>query len=464
VSCGPNECPGASRCDAGDECFAEHARMQADGADIIVVNHALYCAHLAAGGSLLPHHDVVVFDEAHALEATATKALGFDVSAPGLRQLAGRLRRAGVAGEDTDGLVASADALDRVLEELDGRVDPTEPRLAGVLASVAERIAALTRHVNRESGGVAAAHAAQLAGARLDAIRRLQVPAEGEVAWVDGDVRPVLRLAPIVVGPRLGPALFEQVTAVLVSATLGSGLRFEPLARRLGLDPDATSGPRAYAALRADSPFDFRRQAMLYVPRAIPDPRRDGWEEAAATELCALVAAAGGRALVLCTSRRAVDRLAACLREETDHVVLAQGDEANAQLAARFTDDETSCLVATRAFWVGLDVPGPACVLVVIDRLPFARPDDPLEQARREAAEQSGGSGFRDVDLPSAALVLAQGTGRLVRRRDDRGVVAVLDPRLATAGYRSVLLDALPPMRRVVDRATVVEFLGQAVG
>jgi ATP-dependent DNA helicase DinG len=166
---------------------------------------------------------------------------------------------------------------------------------------------------------------------------------------------------------------------------------------------------------------------------------------------------------VLCTSWRVVRLFAELLKTETSHSVLVQGDEPAARLIEQFTADETSCLVATRAFWMGLDVPGPACVLVVIDRLPFARPDDPLEQARREQVEREGGNGFMDIDLPAAALVLAQGSGRLVRSRDDRGVVAVLDRRLATARYRSVLLGALPPMRRVVDPETARGFLAETV-
>ncbi|HSO95485.1 MAG TPA: ATP-dependent DNA helicase [Acidimicrobiia bacterium] len=460
VSCGPNECPGAARCPAGEDCFAEHARRRADGADVLVVNHALYLAHLAAGGTLLPAHEVVIVDEAHALADTATRALGSEVAPGGLRHLAARLKAAGAPPADADAVADTAERLDGALGDTDGRVDPTEDRLAGVLAAIAERVATAAARLDQRGGAPQTAQTARLAAARLDAVRRVQAPRVDDVVWVEGGLRPVLRLAPVDVGSRLAPLLFTDHTCVLVSATLGPGPRFEPFTRRLGLDPGADAATDlGYVAARVESPFDVRGQSLLYVPRARPDPRRDSWADAAGEELCALVAAAGGRTLVLCTSRRAVERFAALLRDRTDHVVLAQGDAANAALLGRFAAEETSCLVATRAFWQGVDVPGPACVLVVIDRVPFTRPDDPLEQARREAVERSGGSGFRDVDLPAAALVLAQGAGRLLRHRDDRGVVAILDSRLATAGYRRVLLEALPPRRRPVERDDVVAFL-----
>jgi ATP-dependent DNA helicase DinG len=360
-----------------------------------------------------------------------------------------------------------------VLEDLDGRVDPTEARLAGVLAMIDDRVSAASRAVDAGQDGALAAQAVRLATSRLDAIRMLQAPGDDDVAWVDGGERRVLRLAPIAIGARLAPVLFAQVPVVLLSATLGPGARFDPFAARLGLDPRADvahGGPDpdgdapglGYDARRFESPFDLREQAMLYVPRSLPDVRTPEWESAASDELCALVDAAGGRALVLCTSWRNVRTFSEMLRTRTRHAVLAQGDDTTARLIDAFVADETSCLVATRAFWQGLDVPGAACVLVVIDRIPFTRPDDPLEQARREAIEREGRDGFRDVDLPSAALALAQGAGRLIRSHADRGVVAVLDRRLATARYRTVLLEALPPFRRVVDSDVAQAFLRAA--
>ena len=289
VSCGPQECPGASRCPAGGDCFAERARVAADGADVLVVNHALYLAHLAAGGGVLPPHDVVVFDEAHALADVATRALGREVAPGGLRQLAARARAAGVPAEDSDRLAELADRLEDCLADLDGRVDPTADRLAGLLAATAERIAGLSARLGRAGDDPRAAQTATLAAARLDAVRHLQAQSVGEVAWVDGAERRTLRLAPVDVGPQLAPLLFAARPSVLLSATLGPGARFEPLARRLGLDPTGTPpGDRAYAAARLDSPFAVREQAMLYVPRALPDPRQPGWADAAGEELCAL--------------------------------------------------------------------------------------------------------------------------------------------------------------------------------
>jgi ATP-dependent DNA helicase DinG len=486
ASCAPRECPGAAKCQDGEDCFAERARAFAATADVLVVNHALYCAHLASGGNVLPDHDVVVFDEAHALPDVATGAFGFDLHPIGIRQLATRLGTVGVSWRDTDPLTAAATALEHALDGREGRVDPTEDALASAIGGAAERLAAAQRGIEAGDDPTAANQVQQLAASRLDALRRLQTPREDEVAWVE---RGTLHLAPISVAEPLAERLLDDRPAVLVSATLGGGTRFAAFARRLGLDPAAALGPVArrrtvdddveddeggdddgsgpmrttpgtgYVDVTVESPFDYREQAMLYVARHLPEPRDPAWADAAVAETTSLVQAAGGRALVLCTSRAAVTRMSDALRTKGDHPILVQGEGSRAALLEQFGADERSVLCATRSFWMGVDVPGPSCVLVVIDRLPFARPDDPLAQARREAAERTGGNGFRDVDLPAAALVLAQGTGRLIRSRKDRGVVAVLDRRLATAGYRDILLDALPPMRRVVDPQIVGTFL-----
>jgi Rad3-related DNA helicases len=473
ASCAPRECPGANKCDDGDDCFAEHARKRANSADVLIVNHALYCAHLASSGAVLPEHDLVIFDEAHGLADVATTAFGIDLAPGGLRQLASRLTGVGVSRGDADPLAAAADALERALEKADGRIDPTAGAVADALGSAAERLAGAIPSIDASGDPTAAAQTTQLAASRLDALRRLRAPDADEVVWAE---RETLHLAPIDVSKILGARLFALTPTVLTSATLGGGARFAALTRRLGLDPSAEIGPivihdddgdddemrlpgLGYVDLTVESPFDFREQAMLYVPRHLPEPRDPKWADAATAETARLANAAGGRALILCTSRAAVDRMAAALRAETDHPVLVQGESSKAVLLERFGSEEQSCLVATRSFWTGVDIPGPSCVLVVLDRLPFSRPDDPLAQARREKAERNGGSGFGDVDLPAAALVLAQGAGRLIRTRSDRGVVAVLDRRLATAGYRHALLDALPPMRRVVDPDIVAEFL-----
>ena len=477
ASCAPRECPGANKCDDGDDCFAEHARKRAATANILIVNHALYCAHLASSGAVLPEHDLVVFDEAHGLADVATTAFGIDLNPIGLRQLASRLAGVGISRADADTIAAAADALERALEKLEGRLDPTDGAIADALGSAAERLASAIPSIDASGDPTAAAQTNQLAASRLDALRRLRAPDPDEVVWAE---RRTLHLAPIDVSKILAARLFALTPTILTSATLGGGVRFAALTHRLGLDPNAELGPTTVAApdhdnngsddtlarpglgyvdLAVESPFDFREQAMLYVPRHLPEPKDPAWADAAATETARLADAAGGRALVLCTSRAAVERMAAALRATTDHPVLVQGESTKAVLLERFGTEETSCLVATRSFWTGVDIPGPSCVLVVLDRLPFARPDDPLAQARREHAERTGGSGFGDVDLPAAALVLAQGAGRLIRRRSDRGVVAVLDRRLATAGYRNALLNALPPMRRVVDPEVVAEFL-----
>jgi ATP-dependent DNA helicase DinG len=270
-----------------------------------------------------------------------------------------------------------------------------------------------------------------------------------DVAWVDGPAdRPALRIAPIDVGEILGAKLWRETTAILCSATIPRGLT-----GRLGLQSDFVEADVA-------SPFDYERQTLLYCAAHLPDPRTEEYQGAMHDELRALIGAAGGRTLALFTSWRAMDAAAAALLDDLPGPLLTQRDLPKPALIEAFTDDETSSLFATMGFWQGVDVPGPSLSLVTIDRLPFPRPDEPLLQARRERARERA---FETIDLPRAAMLLAQGAGRLIRTVDDVGVVAVLDPRLARAGYRWQLIGGLPPMSRTKERDEVERFLESVV-
>jgi Rad3-related DNA helicase len=266
-------------------------------------------------------------------------------------------------------------------------------------------------------------------------------PASDLAVWVEEgrSGSRVIRSALVEPGPVLEGVLWDRVPAtVACSATLAVAGSLEVAARALGVGEPAT--------VVASSPFDFQRNALLYVPRSVPQPSSDGFQAAAEHELASLVDAARGRALVLCTSWRAVESFAAALAQ-LPYEVLVQGDDVPARLAARFRDEVASVLVATRTFFEGFDVPGESLSLLVLDRLPFPRPDDPLLAERGRRVERAGGSRFSEVWLPAAAVSLQQALGRLVRSETDRGVMAVLDRRLADAGYRAGLLASLPPAR-----------------
>ncbi|MCU1428932.1 MAG: helicase, Rad3 [Actinomycetia bacterium] len=479
VSCTSMECPGAAQCADGDDCFAERARGRAKGFSILVVNHALYCADLAAHGNVLPEHDLVVLDEAHAFAENATNAFGVDLAPQVLNRLAGLLGSAGVEKSIADALNTSANALGSAIADRDGRVDVTgDAALHSALQSAAERLATATAKLAKPETDNAK-RTAQLAAGRLEVLRRLAAPNDGDVVWVE-HVRNShrIRVAPVAVGGALGAALLDNRPVIALSATLGGDPPFARFASQMGFDASAAPGTwakdeddderpatgRGYVALQAPSSFDWRAQGLLYVGKDLPDPGRanEAWIEEAGDRLCRLVNAAGGRALVLCTSHANVRRFAELLRDRTSHDVLAQGDADVARLTRTFIEDEASVLVGTRSFWAGIDAPGVACVLVVIDRIPFPMVSDPLHAARRERAEQRGMNSFATVDLPAAALVLAQGAGRLIRSRDDRGVVAVLDARLATREYRKQLLTAMPPFRRSIDVDEAETFLKEA--
>ncbi|MFZ0252065.1 MAG: ATP-dependent DNA helicase [Acidimicrobiales bacterium] len=477
VSVGPRECPGAYNCPSGGRCFAEAARERASVADVVVVNTHLYGAHLASGSVVLPEHDVVIFDEAHELEEVMTSSLGVEVTPGRFRSLVTSARSL-VEQRDADLLDSLASVGDQIAALLADRVGtrvlhdearpPVDDReLAELLARGAEVSRRVTDALRRggaqrsflpEDGGSDAdpdrasrkTRTLQAAVHLAEDLHRFETRGDGEVAWVDGTRRNVrLRLSPIDVGPVLSTMLWGEVTSVLTSATIPPRI-----VERVGLQDFPTE------ELNVGSPFDYRSHALLYVARHLPDRRAPGAEEALHEELTRLVQAAGGRTLALFTSKRATEAAAAALAPELPYTVLLQGDLPKSLLLEKFAADETSCLFATMGFWQGVDIPGRALSLVTIDKLPFPRPDDPLLQARRDRA---GGGAFSLVDLPRAATLLAQGAGRLIRNAEDRGVVAVLDPRLATASYRGVLLATLPPMRRSVDIHEVESFLRRAL-
>ena len=459
-SVGADECPGAQRCPSGESCFAERAKTEASGADVVAVNHHLLCADMASEGAVLPDHDVVVVDEAHALEDTATDSLGAAVGAGRIRGIAAACRAAAAPPRPVDDLIEVAERLESELAAHVGKrlTQPLPPELAGILELARTRLERLeselagadARRGAKETDRQPQLRAALGAGRLRADLDRLAALREEDVAWVEEGRRPQLRIAPIDVAPLLSERLFATRTVVLTSATITSGL-----ARRLGAPVGGVD------EIDVGSPFDYPANALLYCAAHLPDRRSPAAEAAIHEELAALIGAAGGRTLALFTSHGAMTRAAAALRGVIPFTLLVQGELAKPALVSRFAQEHAACLFATMGFWQGVDVPGETLSLVVIDRIPFPRPDDPLIEARRERA---GRAAFLMIDVPRAATMLAQGAGRLIRSASDRGVVAVLDPRLATASYRWALVRALPPMRRTKDRKEVEAFLGTLAG
>ena len=450
VSVTSTECIGAERCPEGHRCFAEEARTRSARAGIVVTNQHLYCIDLFGDGYLFGPHDAVVFDEAHQLEPVVTQVAGLEITPAAFTRLATEARAVGAAGAAAD---AVADVSNRLADELgplrDTRLGAITGDLAGLLEAADSRVADLATELrsagNDDAVDLERLRVGRLAAESLDALRTALDPPQGTVILVEGRGR--LRLAPLDVGDLLASRLWGRQACVLTSATLGPHF-----VGRLGVPP------ADHTYLSVDSPFDYRANALLYCARHLPAPTSDAYRTAAVDELAGLVTAVGGRTLALFTSWRALNDTADALTERLSGIrVLRQGGElSNAALLDALGDDAATVVCGTMSFWQGVDVAGPALSLLAIDRLPFTRPNEPLAAARREAA---GSDAFMTVDVPNAGDMLAQGVGRLIRTTADRGVVAVLDSRLATAGYRSRLLDPLPPMRRSIDQAEAIEFL-----
>ena len=460
VSVGSHECPGAVKCPRGGDCFSEKARSAAAGADVVVTNLHLYGIDVATDGMILPEHDLAILDEAHQTEDVLAQACGFELRGGRFTALV-RNARSILTGsraiEDVNNLVGHL--VDALAGHVGRRLVPADDGdLRSALELARSRLAGLRSELmnvpTTGPGDVAArrARALQTLGTLsgdVDAALNLDGgPMPGaKVAWVEGRAdRPVLHVAPVEVGEVLNQKLWGDRTVILTSATVPANL-----ADRLGM----TDHPHRFEDV--GSPFDFDRQALLYCATSLPDPREADYRAACHDEIERLAVAAGGRMLALFTSRRALDEAVEALRDRLPWTVLHQDDLPKPLLMARFAEDETSCLFGTKGLWHGIDVPGTSLSLVVIDRIPFPRPDDPLLSARRDLV---GNGAFREIDLPLAATELAQGAGRLIRTGDDIGVVAVLDRRLATnRSYRWDLLEAMPPMARTSDPREVVSFL-----
>jgi ATP-dependent DNA helicase DinG len=425
---------------------------------VIVVNMHLYGLNVGAGGAILPEHDVVVIDEAHQLEDIMSDTVGLEISGGRFTTLTAALKRIvddpTVVGPIAEGSVAVREALapmlgrriptpfptavQSLLVDLRGRVQKAQDALRAIDTDVDE---AKQRKLRAQ----------QLATRLQESIDLALGELAGYVAFVGGGPDyPRLEIAPLDVGPTLATGVWAQRTAILTSATIPTSL-----GARVGL-PDG-----GFDEIDVGSPFDYEHHALLYCAIHMPDPRTPQYAAAVADELVALITAAGGRTLALFTSYKAMDAAAEAVRARIPFPVFTQRELPKTALVKAFSDDEHACLFATSGFFQGVDIPGRTLSLVVIDKIPFPRPDDPLLSARRELL---GAAAFGQIDIPRAAMLLAQATGRLIRTATDRGVVAVMDPRLGKANYRWDIVKALPPMRRTRHRADAEAFLREITG
>ena len=516
LSVSGRECIGRTKCVYGEDCFAEKARDKAYESDIVVTNHTMLALDVIEQVPILPEHKIVVIDEAHELVDQTTKALSGELSAVMVERAAGLVRKH-VAPKIHELLLDTADELGKVLENYDTAFQVTQiEEIVGSLRNVLTELRDAVKTVNGEitmsstdEGPEAAAkQRAKVALSEIyAACTNLLTTDRESVTWLDRTRTPMLHFAPLSVSGYLREALFAHQTVVLTSATLQVGGSMENTARSVGLiqeprdaefadaehiydvpsqsinevdgvdedsqkaednEADAWDAEDPWGEKRATwigldvgSPFDYPSQAILYCSSHLPEPNSGGVAEEAFDELAELIDAAGGRALCLFSSWRSVERAGEYLRvrfagrDDRPLIVAKRGDPTSA-LVEKFKANPRATLLGTRAFWQGIDVPGPTCTLVTIDRIPFPTPDDPVFNARSKRANERGLNGFATVQIPRAALLLAQGVGRLIRTTDDRGVVAILDCRLDQKSYGKTLRKTLPPMYYTTDKASVL--------
>jgi ATP-dependent DNA helicase DinG len=482
------ECVGADECRFGRECFAVNAKARAQTADIVVTNHTLLAIEIVDSHPILPERDAVILDEAHEFMDRTTQAVTEELTSGRVARAANMVRRH-MPGKLADAFIKAAegfaDAMDeygqeyRMRNDEERKLNELPDALAAPVRKIKESAEAVIAKINADSDIVdpdSLADRARVKGAVNEiktTAQKMMRMGESQVLWYESTFS-TLYLAPLAVSHVLRENLFTQTPVIATSATLTVGKSFDPIARSLGIltsasaeedsdEDDWSIDPSNVQMLDVGSPFDFANQGMLYLPKELPEPGRDGPSKEALVELGELIDAAGGRTLALFSSWRGVEMADEHLRRVLAELPIAiitqkRGDSVGA-LVERFANDPTSILLGTMSLWQGVDVPGPSCTLVAIDRIPFPRPDDPVMSARAAEADAAGGSGFMQVSLPRAALLLAQGTGRLIRSVEDRGVVAILDSRIVNKRYGSILLNSMPPLWRTSDGKTVKESL-----
>ena len=482
------ECVGADVCAYGHQCFAALAKAKAQSADVVVTNHTLLAIEIVDSHPILPERDAVILDEAHEFMDRTTQAVTEELTGPRVSRAAAMARKH-LPGKLSDAFTKAADAFDDAMDEygqsvkfdtsLQGRLSELPSALESPIRKVRESAQAIMQSIGADEEIIdsdAIAERARVKGAvnevSTTAGKLLKLGA-GQVLWYEPTFS-TLHLAPLSVSSVLRNNLLTKTPVIATSATLTVGKGFDAMARNIGFvvgddaDTEVEAGdvdPANVQMLDVGSPFDFANQGMLYLPKHLPEPGRDGPSIEALTELGELIDAAGGRTLALFSSWRGVEAADAHLRkvlaELPIKIITQKRGDAVGPLVERFIKDETSILLGTMSLWQGVDVPGAACILVAIDRIPFPRPDDPVMSARAAEIDAEGGSGFMQVSLPRAALMLAQGTGRLIRSEEDRGVVAILDSRIVTKRYGSTLLNSMPPLWRTSDATIVKESLSR---
>ena len=472
VSVSAAECLGR-RCPLVEECFSEMARSRAAEADIVITNHALLAINAFEGMKVLPEHETVIIDEAHELVDRVTGAVSGSLTVAMVRRAARSVKKHSKA--DSGALEMAAGTLETAFEGLaEGLLKGLDGRLLTAISAVND--AARTALSDTKPDGQDVDAGLQMARSRVSEVhdmssRILEASAEQDVLWISrqggwengryvaaSDTDPAtLNIAPLSVGLQLRDGLFADRTVILTSATLTVGDSFDVAAAALGLQGE---GAPRWTSIDVGSPFDYRKQGIMYVAGDLKPPGF-GVHEGQLERLRELCEASEGGALGLFSSKRAAERAAEYMREHSDLNVLLQGESSLKALVEEFSEDVDSCLFGTMSLWQGVDVPGDSCRLVVMDRIPFPRPDDPIAQARTEAVNRHRGNGFMAVSAHHAAIRMAQGAGRLIRSVNDRGVVAVLDSRVATKRYGGFLMKAMPPMWSTQNKAAVIGALAR---